>query len=130
MTSTVDYVEVDGVNLTYNWFISLFEGLAKEYVVNGTVPTEPSALSYWSRVFPEGKTDWLNIQIALNRLDTENKKINYLVNYATSIVRSGNVEPSEKLPCYSHDWKKYVGFTEQYEYCTKCDEKRETQELF
>lgn len=23
-----------------------------------------------------------------------------------------------------HDWKKYTGFTEQYEYCSKCDEKR------
>jgi hypothetical protein len=25
----------------------------------------------------------------------------------------------------SHTWKNYVGFTETYEYCTKCDMKRE-----
>ena len=25
--------------------------------------------------------------------------------------------------CY-HDWKKYTGFNETYEYCTKCDGKR------
>jgi len=28
--------------------------------------------------------------------------------------------------CVLHDWKEYVGFTERYEYCTKCDEKKES----
>lgn len=23
----------------------------------------------------------------------------------------------------SHDWKEYIGFTERYNYCTKCDNK-------
>lgn len=25
---------------------------------------------------------------------------------------------------HHHDWKKYVGFTDTYDYCTVCDEKR------
>jgi len=27
-------------------------------------------------------------------------------------------------PFCVHTWKKYEGFTERYEFCTKCDEKR------
>ncbi len=30
---------------------------------------------------------------------------------------------AENKAC-SHDWKEYVGFTQKYDYCTKCDEKR------
>lgn len=29
----------------------------------------------------------------------------------------------QKDNCW-HNWSKYVGFTEKYQYCTKCDKKR------
>ena len=29
---------------------------------------------------------------------------------------------------YSHDWKRYNGFREVYEYCSRCDAKREVKE--
>ena len=35
-------------------------------------------------------------------------------------------EDSSKY-CY-HDWEAYKGFSEDYEYCTKCDKKREVGE--
>lgn len=32
-------------------------------------------------------------------------------------------------PCkWGHNWKKYVGFSEVYEYCIDCDKKREKNE--
>lgn len=27
-----------------------------------------------------------------------------------------------KIKC-THEWKEYIGFTERYKYCTKCDSK-------
>lgn len=36
-------------------------------------------------------------------------------------------EKTEK--CWLHDWSLYVGITQKYEYCTKCDLKREVKEL-
>lgn len=35
---------------------------------------------------------------------------------------SGNA--SFKIECF-HDWKEYIGFTESFKYCTKCDKKRD-----
>lgn len=36
----------------------------------------------------------------------------------------GVVDPKYCL----HDWKRYVGILKVYEYCTKCDEKRDVKE--
>lgn len=33
-------------------------------------------------------------------------------------------EPKKTINCW-HDWKEYVGFTEKYWYCEKCDNKSE-----
>lgn len=34
-----------------------------------------------------------------------------------------NIEPPEDNKNCWHDWKEYVGFTERYWYCEKCDVK-------
>lgn len=43
------------------------------------------------------------------------------------IVEPGEVKKRKGIiihdPC-SHEWKQYVGFTQRYEYCGKCDAKR------
>lgn len=36
-------------------------------------------------------------------------------------------EVDKKKHCW-HEWKKYIGFTEKYEFCIKCEEKREFNE--
>jgi hypothetical protein len=35
-----------------------------------------------------------------------------------------DAEPTKTKNCF-HDWKEYVGFTEKYWYCEKCDAKSE-----
>lgn len=37
------------------------------------------------------------------------------------------LDPSK---CFIHDYKHYVGFTEIYDYCLKCDDKREHKDYY
>jgi hypothetical protein len=40
-------------------------------------------------------------------------------NSTTQLMTTDDVN---EIKC-SHDWKEYIGFTERYKYCTKCDNK-------
>jgi hypothetical protein len=44
--------------------------------------------------------------------------VNKIFQYAILKMYEGVIE----IKC-SHDWKEYIGFTERYNYCTKCDTK-------
>lgn len=45
------------------------------------------------------------------------------LSYSKTFVETTFELESEAIGCY-HDWKEYRGFNNDYEYCTKCDIKR------
>lgn len=49
-------------------------------------------------------------------------------NFGYTANESTEKEPEKAEGRCVHDWVKYVGLNETYEFCTKCDEKKETGE--
>lgn len=39
------------------------------------------------------------------------------------MIEESGLEQSDKTGCW-HEWKKYKGFTDTYDYCDRCGEKR------
>lgn len=61
----------------------------------------------------------------MNNWKFNSNKLEYTGTYSNDVL-PWNQMINYKGRC-SHIWTKYVGFREEYEYCTKCEEKRFTQ---
>jgi len=57
-------------------------------------------------------------------LTDQNLDIKLEINHAIMESDYEKVDESNNSVCFEHNWKTYTGFTESYQYCEKCGEKK------
>lgn len=97
----------------------------------------PTDLTYWTDALPlpaDCEEVSTNISPASGQQYTTQSTVPLLGNCTDPTCYCNAKDPYDEEMTWAgkpksckHEWTEYVGFTQRYEFCTKCDEKRESK---